>query len=373
MRVDRPLGHADSARFGPGSPIILAMANARRGSARTKKTKKTARPDLDGRYLMTRLAWLGLAVAWLLTATALISFDAADPPGTDVWPLNETVQNWIGVAGAYTSHAILSLVGIGAVPAMVAWLMALVWSAAGREFRHPFVRTAGAVLIVASVAGLAYAIVPSAVPAPGSSGGMVGVSAGAELVARTGMVGGVLILLAVLVAGLILSFDRLVFVAVGRVAAAFASGASRAKSAAATRAAAKKKVRSRVVATDLENAEVEIKQGKKGKNPTCASGSARWRAGSGAGRGSTPTRRRWTRMTSRRNGKTPSRRTRRTNTSTRMRRARKTRNGKRTSTRMRRTTPRKNLRLSLDMKRTTRKRMRRMMKLKRRRSSTATS
>jgi hypothetical protein len=243
------------------------MANARRGSARTKKTKKTARSDLDGRYLMTRLAWLGLAVAWLLTATALISFDAADPPGTDVWPLNETVQNWIGVAGAYTSHAILSLVGIGAVPAMVAWLMALVWSAAGREFRHPFVRTAGAVLIVASVAGLAYAIVPSAVPAPGSSGGMVGVSAGAELVARTGMVGGVLILLAVLVAGLILSFDRLVFVAAGRVAAAFASGASRAKSAAATRAAAKKKVRSRVVATDLENAEVEIKQGKKGKKP----------------------------------------------------------------------------------------------------------
>ena len=243
------------------------MANPRRSTARTKKTKKKTGHELDGRYLWTRLAWLGLAVAWLLTATALISFDAGDPPGTDVWPLNGSVQNWIGVAGAYTSHAILSLVGIAAVPAMVAWLMALVWSAAGREFKHPFVRTAGTVLIVGSVAGLAYATAPNAIPAPGSAGGMVGVSAGDELMARTGMLGSVLILLAVLVAGLILAFDRLVFVAAGWVASLFMSSAARAKSAAAKRAAAKKKARSRVVATDLENAEIEIKQGRKGRKP----------------------------------------------------------------------------------------------------------
>ena len=125
------------------------MAKARRGTARTKKTAKNNRPELDGRYLWTRLAWLALAAAWLLTATALVSFDAGDPPGTDVWPLNAGVENWFGKAGAYTSHAILRLVGLGAIPVMAAWLMALVWSAAGREFRHPFVRTAGGVLIAA--------------------------------------------------------------------------------------------------------------------------------------------------------------------------------------------------------------------------------
>ena len=264
------------------------MANARRGTARTKKTKKTAGHELDGRYLWTRLAWLTLAVAWLLAATALISFDAVDPPGSDVWPRNETVQNWIGVAGAYTSHAILSLVGVGAVPAMVAWLMALVWSAAGREFKHPFVRTAGTVLIVASVAGLAFALAPRAIPAPGSSGGMVGVSAGDELIARTGMVGGVLILLAVLVAGLILAFDRMVFVAAGRIGSLFLSSAARAKSAAAKRAAAKKKARTRVVATDLENAEVEIKQGKKGKKPNLRERISELAGGLGGGAGFDP-------------------------------------------------------------------------------------
>ena len=101
---------------------------------------------------------------------------------------------------------------------MIAWLLALVFSAAGRAFRHPFVRTAGAVLIVASIAGLSHVLIRNGGPMPGLAGGIVGVSAGSELVVHTGVVGSVLILLAVLIAGLILSFDRLVFVGAGWVA-----------------------------------------------------------------------------------------------------------------------------------------------------------
>ena len=111
------------------------MANARRGSARTKKNTKKTGTDLDGRYLLTRLAWLGLAVAWLLTATALISFDAGDAPGHVVYPPNSPAQNWIGVVGAHTSYAILKLVGLAAIPARAAtWGM-------GKTLRWAFRQT----------------------------------------------------------------------------------------------------------------------------------------------------------------------------------------------------------------------------------------
>ncbi len=212
--------------------------------------------------------WLALAVAWLLTATALISFDAGDAPSHAVWPHNEPTRNWIGVIGAHASYAILKLVGLGAIPAMIAWLLALVFSAAGRAFRHPFVRTAGAVLIVASIAGLSHVLIRNGGPMPGLAGGIVGVSAGSELVVHTGVVGSVLILLAVLIAGLILSFDRLVFVGAGWVASLFMTSAQRAQAAAKKRAEKQKKQKaSRVRQTDLENAEIEIKQGKRGRKP----------------------------------------------------------------------------------------------------------
>jgi S-DNA-T family DNA segregation ATPase FtsK/SpoIIIE len=242
------------------------MANSRRGAARTSKAKKSE-PALDGRYLWTRLVWLGLAVGWLLTATALISFDIGDAPSHAVWPRNAPTQNWIGVVGAHTAYAILKLVGLGAIPAMIAWLMALVWSAAGREFRHPFVRTAGIVLIVASIASLSQVLLGDAGPMPGLAGGIVGVSAGRELLVHTGSVGSVLILLAAMAAGLILTFDRLVFVAAGWIASLFMTSAQRAQAAAKKRAEQKRKQAARVRQTDLENAEIEIKQGKRGRKP----------------------------------------------------------------------------------------------------------
>jgi hypothetical protein len=238
------------------------MANARRGGARTSKSKKKPAPsELDPRFLWTRLVWLALAVGWLLTATALISFDAGDAPSHAVWPHNTPTRNWIGVVGAHTAYAILKLVGLGAVPAMLAWLLALVWSASGRAFRHPFVRSAGAVLVIAAIAALAQVILGDGGPMPGLAGGIVGVSAGSELLIHTGTVGSVLILLAVLVAGLILSFDRLVFVVAGWVASLFMTSAQRAQAAAKKRADEKKKRARRVRQTDLDDAEIEIKQG----------------------------------------------------------------------------------------------------------------
>lgn len=238
------------------------MATPRRSPARTKtgsrkRGSKNSSPDLDGRFLWTRLAWLGFAAAWLLTATALISFDAGDAPSHAVWPHNQPAANWIGVVGAHGSYAILKLLGFGAIPAMIAWLMALVWSASGRPFKHPFVRTAGIVLITASVSGASHVLARDAGPLPGLSGGFVGVSAGSELIVRTGMVGSVLILIAVLIAGLILAFDRLVFVGAGWVMSVCSAWAARTRESSQARAAAKRAARIRQ--TDLDNAAVEIK------------------------------------------------------------------------------------------------------------------
>jgi len=264
------MGEADSARLGCGVPIIFVMANTRRGSARTntgsrKRGSKNAGTELDGRFLWTRLAWLGLAAAWLLTATALISFDIGDAPSHAAWPHNVPTQNWIGVVGAHTAYAVLKLMGFGAIPALIAWMMALVWSASGRAFKHPFVRTAGIVLITASVSGASYVLARDAGPMPGLSGGIIGVSAGSELMVRTGGVGSVLILTATAIAGLILAFDRLVFVAAGWITATLSAALFRGREAIRTRAAAKKAARVRQ--TDLDDVAIEIKTGRGVRKP----------------------------------------------------------------------------------------------------------
>lgn len=209
---------------------------------------------------MTRLAWLALAVGWLLTAAALISFHPADPPSHVAWPHNQPPANWIGVVGAYTAYAVLKLLGFGAIPVMLAWVLALVWSASGRPFKHPFVRTGGVVLITLSVSGLAAAVFDEAGPMPGLSGGMTGVVVAGELIPHTGMAGSVLILLAVLLAGLILTFDRLVFVTAAWVAGRFASGAKKAGLAAKQKAAEARAARVRQ--TDLDDAESDIASGR---------------------------------------------------------------------------------------------------------------
>lgn len=236
------------------------MATPRGRSARSKKKPASGHAGLDARFLWTRLAWLGLAVAWLLTTTALISFDPADAPSHVVWPHNDPAANWIGLVGAHVSYAILKLVGLACVPAMLAWLLALVFSASGRPFQHPFIRSAGVVVITAAVAGLAGVLAPDAGPMPSLSGGMTGVLVSAELIARTGTLGSVLILLAVLIAGLLLTFDRLVFVVAGAIAQRSLAATKKAGEAAKAKAAEAKAARVRQ--TDLDDAQRDIAEGK---------------------------------------------------------------------------------------------------------------
>jgi S-DNA-T family DNA segregation ATPase FtsK/SpoIIIE len=231
------------------------MAKAQGRPARARKAE--LRPALDGRYLFSRLAWLALAVAWVLTSIALLSFDAADAPSHVVWPHNEQTRNLIGAVGAHTAYAILKLVGFGALPAMVAWVLALVLTASGRFSPHPLIRTGGVVLMTLAFSGMVRVLTPDAGPMPGLSGGMAGVVIAAELVPRTGLLGSVLILIAVLVSGLILTFDRLVFVAGGWLWRRGFSVARHAGTAAAERARA-----ARVRQTDLDDAQADIAAGR---------------------------------------------------------------------------------------------------------------
>ena len=128
------------------------MAKAHGRSARPRKTKTTHR-ELDKQFLWTRLVWLTLAVGWLLTAAALLSFDAADAPSHVVYPHNDPTLNLIGLVGSHVAYAMLKLIGFGVVPVMFAWMLALVFSASGRPSGHPLIRSAGVVLITLSVSG----------------------------------------------------------------------------------------------------------------------------------------------------------------------------------------------------------------------------
>ncbi len=226
------------------------MAKKRRGRARTTKAN-TPQPKLDTRFLWTRIAWLVLAVCWLLTAAALVSFDPGDAPGHVVWPYNNPTHNLIGLVGAHVSYALLKLIGFGVVPAMFAWLMALVFSASGRPARYPVIRTAGVVLLMASTASMASVLLPEGGPMPGLAGGMLGAVVAHGLLPHTGLVGTVLIVLAAFAVGLILTFDRMVFVAAGWSARHVAAAAKQAG----------QRARARVRQTDLDDAEAEIARG----------------------------------------------------------------------------------------------------------------
>ncbi len=239
------------------------MAKPQSRAARTSKSKSPPADPVDRGELWSRLAWLGLAVAWVLTAAALLSFDPADPPGHAAWPHNDPPANWIGLVGANASYAILKLIGLGAIPAMLAWVGSLVLSASGRPVRHPILRAAGVALITASFSGLVAVVAPSAGPLPGLSGGMGGVVIAGQLLPHTGFMGSVLILLTALVAGLILSFDRLVFVAATWAVRQSASAMRRAGGAARATALARAEAKAaRIRQTDLDDAESDIASGR---------------------------------------------------------------------------------------------------------------
>jgi len=169
---------------------------------------------IDFRRMGLDLAALGLFAAVVFAGLSLISFDPADPPGDLVFPPRDDVTNVCGRAGAIFAHAALSTLGFGAYYLLFAGMLI--------DFRL-FARTGQSdktfrvigwcVTLIAVCAG--FALVAPAVgrfPIAGS-GGRLGAALAALLDDHFSLGGGLILVAAALAAGVILSGDSVILLA----------------------------------------------------------------------------------------------------------------------------------------------------------------
>ncbi len=156
------------------------------------------RTDLLGLGLLAGAVWLGLC---------LLSFDAADHPATTVYPPRDVVRNIGGEAGAFTTHVLRELLGLGAylLPAfMIVWSFRL-FSRDG--LRDPIVRFCGSMMVLTTIVVAVHGqpLSVHAASPPVGNGGYVGAWGAVLLEERLQPTGVWIILTSTLLAGLVLA------------------------------------------------------------------------------------------------------------------------------------------------------------------------
>ena len=163
----------------------------------------------------SRLKYDALALSLFFTliflALSLLSYDPADPPSWFVWPPNDPVRNLCGTVGATVALSIMAGLGAGALVLLVGLVLLDVLLFIGRPVSDKFRRLGGWLLILAGTCALGDKIAPeSFAQAPLGSGGYLGVFLTGVLESYFSTAGSYLILTALLVFGVLLSFDYLI-------------------------------------------------------------------------------------------------------------------------------------------------------------------
>ena len=161
---------------------------------------------LDFHRLKNDVIALVLLALALFVGLSLASFDPADPPSTQVLPLRVTPINLCGTAGAVVAMKMRSMLGIGAwfaLLTLIAYDMRLF--SRDKNQRHAWAAFGSALAILAfsTVVQIANPALPGAPEA--GSGGYVGAMAGLTLTQHLALPGVILLLVAMLVAGIMLS------------------------------------------------------------------------------------------------------------------------------------------------------------------------
>ncbi len=142
----------------------------------------------------------------LFLATSILTFDAADPPGTSVYPPNDPLHNWCGPTGAHIAHWLFWSIGDGAYPLLLFLLAAAFLWLSRKSVEDKIFRVVGAGLLVFAVSVMS-AMIKVEARLPESNGGVLGVAAYRFLDPGLGTVGTVLFLLPVGLVGLLLLTD----------------------------------------------------------------------------------------------------------------------------------------------------------------------
>jgi len=166
----------------------------------------------ENRNLKFDLFTLVLLATTVLLTMAVLTYDAADPPSTLVYPAPTVFKNACGPIGAYVSHFLLESIGIGAyyLLASVATLaVVLLWQGG---IDQPVLRAVGWTASLVAISTLATMTLPSTTPGPViGAGGYLGAMGHAVLESNFASAGAYILALTVLLAGMLLCTDYLLF------------------------------------------------------------------------------------------------------------------------------------------------------------------
>lgn len=123
-------------------------------------------------YMVT----MGICTLFCLFLTvSLLTYDAADPPSTEVWPLSPVCHNVCGLAGAYTAHWMYGVFGMGTWFILASMLLGYILLLLDCPVRNPYFRFSVWCFALASFCGVWYLAAPDFLPyLMIGSGGVVG-------------------------------------------------------------------------------------------------------------------------------------------------------------------------------------------------------
>jgi len=158
------------------------------------------------RFCLVVFGWLACLFGW----ASVLSFDAADPPATTVWPLNDPPRNICGHVGASLAFYGFRYFGIGVYPLLaLAHLAVIAWSR-GARLHDLWLRFAGLALIVTAASTFGRLLLSHTdhhlVTGPG---GLLGTAAADFMQAHFNNFGTVLLLILSLIVGFVLAADNL--------------------------------------------------------------------------------------------------------------------------------------------------------------------
>ncbi|MGC3966348.1 MAG: DNA translocase FtsK 4TM domain-containing protein [Pirellulales bacterium] len=167
---------------------------------------------LEERSVKLDLFALMLAACTVFLTLTLLTYSPADPPATLVYPAAVAPANACGKFGAYAAHALFEGLGVGAyyVAFSLGTLATLLLQ--GRAVQQPWVRAIGWTMSLVGLTTLMQIAAPSASPGPIiGSGGYVGAIGRTLLESHFATTGSVILLLSVVVGGLLLCTDYVLF------------------------------------------------------------------------------------------------------------------------------------------------------------------
>lgn len=166
----------------------------------------------EERNLKLDLAALGLLALTIFLAASLLSYDPADPPSKLVYPERAETLNVCGHSGAMAGRLLFGMFGLGAYFLLfsLAALNAILLTR--REIDQPILRAVGWVLSMVGITALAAMAVPQWGPGPViGAGGYLGAAGRGLLEMNFASVGAYILTLSLIVGGLLLCTDYVVF------------------------------------------------------------------------------------------------------------------------------------------------------------------